>query len=178
GSFIGGGIVLNGSLHAGREGNAGAIGSMPITTIGSDGAPVSQQLIRHASIYVLQNRLAEAGRDPSVLWLSPEDWGDLGELLDAWIDEVTDSLAVAVVSATSILDFEAVVIDGAFPPRVRAAIVGRVAAKVAGFDRQGLSRVEIVEGSIGTVARAVGAACLPLLAHFSRDSNLLFKETT
>ncbi len=30
GSFIGGGVVLNGSLYPGRTGNAGAIGSMPI----------------------------------------------------------------------------------------------------------------------------------------------------
>ncbi len=30
GSFIGGGIVINGSLYAGRSGNAGALGSMPV----------------------------------------------------------------------------------------------------------------------------------------------------
>ncbi|MCB1497228.1 MAG: ROK family transcriptional regulator [Bauldia sp.] len=178
GSFAGGGIVLNGSLYPGRDGNAGAIGSMPITTAGNDGMPMMQQLIRHASIYVLQNRLAEAGRDPSVLWLSPGDWGDLGEILNNWIDEAGDSLALAAVTATSVLDFEAIVIDGAFPTAIRARIVERVAARVERFDRQGLSPAKIVEGSVGTTARAVGGACLPLLAHFTRDSNLLFKETT
>ena len=30
GSFIGGGIVLDGSLYPGRTGNAGALGSMPV----------------------------------------------------------------------------------------------------------------------------------------------------
>ena len=30
GYFIGGGIVLNGSLYPGRSGNAGALGSMPV----------------------------------------------------------------------------------------------------------------------------------------------------
>ncbi len=30
GSFIGGGIVINGSLYPGRSGNAGALGSMPV----------------------------------------------------------------------------------------------------------------------------------------------------
>ena len=53
-----------------------------------------------------------------------------------------------------------------------------MAARVERFDRQGLSPAKIVEGSVGTTARAVGGACLPLLAHFTRDSNLLFKETT
>ena len=32
GSFIGGGVVLNGHLYAGRTGNAGALGSMPVAT--------------------------------------------------------------------------------------------------------------------------------------------------
>jgi predicted NBD/HSP70 family sugar kinase len=177
GSFVGGGVVLNGSLYPGRRGNAGAVGSMPIAAVGGNGALSSQQLIRTASVYVLQNRLAEAGRDPSVLWQSPDDWGDLGAPLETWITEVADSLAFAVVAATSIVDFQAIVVDGACPPAVRTRIVERLAGKVEDFDRQGLSPVEIVEGSIGSGARAIGGACLPLLANFARDRDVLFKET-
>ncbi len=57
GSFIGGGIVLNGHLFAGRTGNAGALGSMPVATHGNDGPSATQQLIRSASLYLLANRL-------------------------------------------------------------------------------------------------------------------------
>ncbi len=178
GSFVGGGVVLNGSLYPGREGNAGALGSMPIATIDGNGGLSSQQLIRHASISVLQNRLAAAGRDPSVLWLSPDDWGDPGALLDAWIDEVGDSLAFAAMAAVSVIDFEAVVIDGAFPLSVRSRIVDRVRIRIDDFDQRGISRPKIAEGTIGRGARAIGGACLPLLAHFSRDRDVLFKETT
>jgi hypothetical protein len=33
------------------------------------------------------------------------------------------------------------------------------------------------EGGVGSGARAVGGACLPLLANFSRDREVLFKES-
>src|SRR3954468_15789644 len=50
GTFIGGGIVLNGSLFPGRSGNAGALGSMPIMRREPNGDASLQQLIRTASI--------------------------------------------------------------------------------------------------------------------------------
>lgn len=175
GSFVGGGIVLNGSLYPGRTGNAGAVGSMPVP--GRGRAAGFGQLIRSASIYVLEHRLVEAGRDPSVLWRSPDDWGDLGAPLERWIGEVSAALAYAVTAAIAVIDFGAVIIDGAFPLDVRARIVEAVRARAAAFDHQGLSPVVIEEGSIGSGARAIGGACLPLLAGFARDREVLFKET-
>jgi predicted NBD/HSP70 family sugar kinase len=177
GSFVGGGVVLDGSLYPGRRGNAGAVGSMPIVVVGADGRLSAHQLIRTASIYLLQNRLAAVGRDPAVLWTTPDDWGDLDDLLESWICEVADGLAFGVVAATSVVDFQAIVVDGACPPPVRSRIVERLRTRVADFDRQGLSPVEIVEGTIGSGARAIGGACLPLLANFARDRDVLFKET-
>lgn len=174
GSFIGGGVVLNGGLYPGPTGNAGALGSMPVFPSRESGA--SAQLIRTASIYVLEQKLVAAGRDPSVLWRSPDDWGDLGLELDKWIEEVAEGLAFAVLAATSVIDFSAVIIDGAFPPAVRKRIVSRTVEKAALLDQRGLSPAQILEGSIGPGARAVGGACLPLLANFSRDREVLFKK--
>jgi predicted NBD/HSP70 family sugar kinase len=176
GSFVGGGIVLNGSLYPGRSGNAGALGSLPVPAAGPAGS-APQQLIRSASIYVLEQQLLAAGRDPAVLWRSPDDWGDVGPELDRWIGEAAASLAAATVAAVSVIDFEAVIIDGAFPPEVRRRIVEAVIAAMKSFDRQGLSPVSVLEGTIGSGARAIGGACLPLLASFTRDRELLFKES-
>ncbi|MGH6924832.1 MAG: ROK family transcriptional regulator [Propylenella sp.] len=175
GSFVGGGIVLNGSLYPGRTGNAGALGSMPMPVRLTMGGP-SQQLIRSASVYLLADQLLGAGRDPSVLWRSPDDWGDIGPELDRWIERASISLAGAAVAATSVIDFETIIIDGAFPPDVRRRMVERTAAAMMAFDRQGLSPVKVIEGTIGSGARAIGGACLPLLADFTRDRELLFKE--
>ena len=60
---------------------------MPVATRGADGQPVTQQLIRSASLYLLANRLTEIGRDAAILWRSPDDWGDLGTVVDTWIEE-------------------------------------------------------------------------------------------
>jgi predicted NBD/HSP70 family sugar kinase len=176
GSFIGGGIVLNGSLYPGRSGNAGALGSLPVP-VSTQLSSGSQQLIRSASIYVLEQQLLAAGNDPAVLFSSPDDWGDVGPKLDRWIEGTAAGLAAASVAAVSVIDFEAVVIDGAFPPEVRKRIVEATAASIENFDRQGLSPVSIVEGTIGSGARAIGGACLPLIANFTRDRELLFKES-
>jgi predicted NBD/HSP70 family sugar kinase len=176
GSFIGGGVVLNGSLYPGRTGNAGAIGSMPIAQASARGWPLTQQLIRSASIWVLEKKLRAAGRDPSTLWRSPDEWADFGPVLDEWLDEVAESLALAVTSATAVLDFEAVVIDGSFPSAVGADVVARTTARLAALDRQGLSPVTLRQGSIGGNARAIGGACLPLLAKFGRDQDVLLKD--
>ena len=176
GSFIGGGVVLNGHLYSGPTGNAGALGSMPIATRDDRGRPVTEQLIRSASLYLLANRLIEIGRDASILWRSLDDWGDLGPVLDAWIEEAAAGIAFAIIAATSVVDFPAVIIDGAFPVDVRRRMVERVNARLGEFDRQGLSPVTAIEGVIGSGARAIGGACLPLLANFARDRDVLFKE--
>lgn len=176
GAFIGGGIVLNGSLFPGRSGNAGALGSLPVMRREADGAASLQQLIRTASIYRLERMLIAAGRRGSDIWLSPEDWSSFAETLDAWIEEAAQALAQAIVAALSVVDFEAIVIDGAFPLDVRKRLVARIREHVAGMDRQGLTEAAIVEGSIGRDARAIGGAALPLLAAFARDQDVLFKE--
>lgn len=176
GSFVGGGVVLNGNLYPGRRGNAGALGSLPIPANGTTGETASQQLIRSASIYVLEKRMIAAGRDPGVLSRSPDDWGDVGPELDQWIGETAASLAAASVAAISVIDFEAVIIDGAFPAEVRHRIVEETALAIERFDRQGQSPVEVREGTVGSGARAIGGACLPLLANFSRDREVLFKD--
>ena len=136
----------------------------------------TEQLIRSASIYLLAERLNGAGRDASILWRSPDTWGDLGEVLDAWIEEAAAGIAFAIVAAVSVVDFPAAIIDGAFPTEVRARLVERVNVRLGAFDLQGLSPVIASAGTIGSGARAVGGACLPLLASFARDREVLFKE--
>jgi len=134
----------------------------------------AQTLIRRASIYILENRLRDEGKDPSLLRQSADAWSGLGTTLENWIAQVTDSLSTAVASAISIIDFEAVVIDGAFPPSVRSAVVERTRDKFTRMDLQGVAPVEVVEGQIGGNASVLGAASIPLLAGFSRDRDLLF----
>jgi predicted NBD/HSP70 family sugar kinase len=176
GSFVGGGLVLNGHLFPGRTQNAGALGSMPAVMPGR--ASSSPQLMNVASIYVLERKLIAAGRDASILWQSPDDWGnDLGPALDAWIEEVATSVAHSIVAAIAVIDVETVIIDGAFPVSVRRRIIEQTRIALSRVNQQGLSPFRIVEGSIGNAARAMGGASLPLLANFTQDREVLFKES-
>jgi predicted NBD/HSP70 family sugar kinase len=130
-----------------------------------------------ASIYVLERKLVAEGRDASVLWQSPDDWGDgLGPALDEWIEEVATSLAYSVVAAIAVIDVETVIIDGAFPVSVRRRIIEQTRVALSRVNQQGLSPFRLVEGTIGNAARAMGGASLPLLANFTQDREVLFKD--
>src|SRR5271154_186780 len=147
GEFLGGGLVLDGALRPGRTGNAAALGSMPFMAKSDVGAVT--QLMACASIYRLERRLEAAGIDASSISATPESWSEFGVQLDDWIEETASALAYAMVAAISVIDFEAIVIDGALPATVRERLTARTAQIFAGLDRRGLSDVDIVSGSIG-----------------------------
>ena len=174
GEFLGGGLVLDGALRPGRTGNAAALGSMPIMAKSAGGG--APQLIACASICELERRLGAAGVDPSSVYAMSGSWGEFGVQLDRWIEDAASALAYATVAAISVIDFEAIVIDGALPAMVRERLVARTAQVFAGLDRRGLSEVDIVSGSIGADAGSIGGAALPLIKHFARDREVLFKD--
>jgi predicted NBD/HSP70 family sugar kinase len=172
-TLIGGGVVLNGSLYAGRAGYAGALGSVLVPGPRAGNGSTSR-LLRRSSIYVLENMMKKEGKDPSILWKSPNNWSEVGRPLNTWINQACESLSLAIVSAISVIDFEAVIIDGSFPSSVRTAIVQRTREAFARLETEGVAPVEIVPGTIGSDARVLGAGSLPLLAGFARDRDLLF----
>lgn len=172
GSFIGGGVVLNQALYAGKTGNAGAFGSMPVPS--RSGHP--SQLIDQASIFVLEEMLTREGRDPARLWKDPDYWHQLGATLDLWIDHTARGLAIAITSVCSVIDFEAVIVDGGFPKDVCARIVDATRKAMLKLDLQGIATPHIEQGMVGSAARAIGAASLPLFSRYLLDQNVLFKQ--
>ena len=167
GTFVGGGIVLDGSIYSGRTGNAGAVGPLPV--VGPDGKLV--QLIERASIMLLERMLKAAGRDPSPLWNSPDEWVGIEAFAEEWVASVSRGLAQAIVSSASIIDFEHVIIDGGVPAEIRDRIVAATRAELANFDLRGLVVPDILPGTVGHLARALGAASLPLFDKYLIDRN-------
>jgi predicted NBD/HSP70 family sugar kinase len=171
GSFIGGGVVLNGALYSGRTGNAGALGSMPVYVGGSQ-----SQLIRHASIITLEKALTAKDLDAGLLQHPERDWSALGPPLQHWIGNAGEGLATAIAAGLSVIDFPAVRIDGAVPREVLSALIASTRDHLRRLDLQGLSAFEILPGSIGADARALGGAMLPIAANFSSDPEVLLKD--
>jgi predicted NBD/HSP70 family sugar kinase len=170
GSFIGGGVVLNGMLYPGRTGNAGALGSMPVPAGGH-----TSQLIQHASLITLEKSLIRHGIDVSILQHPDRDWQPLGKPLARWIETAATAIARAIVAGMSVIDFQLACIDGAVPRSVLAEIVARTRAHVTRADLQGLSPFDVAAGTIGSDARALGGAMLPLNADFACDPDVLLK---
>ncbi|WP_211109828.1 ROK family transcriptional regulator [Azospirillum oleiclasticum] len=175
GTFVGGGVVLDGRLYQGEQRNAGAIGSMP-TGRRLDGGPPAQ-LIHSASIFLLEAALAAAGLAPSTA-LADGQGDEANAIFDAWSETATAELSRAVVSALSVIDFQAIVVDGLLPPVWRQRVTARLAAALEGFNRSGLTPTTVAAGSIGPMARVLGAALLPLKARFSPDTDLLVRSGT
>jgi predicted NBD/HSP70 family sugar kinase len=174
GTFVGGGIVLNHSVYSGRTGNAGVFGPMP--AIDENGKITT--LIDHASIFTLEKKLQSEGIDRSPLWHSAKAWDGLGIFLDDWIENTARHLARAIVASCAVIDFEAAIIDGAFPSQIRHRIVEAIKIELESLDTRGLNSPNVLEGIVGHNARVIGGACQPLLSKFLLNQNVLFKEMT
>jgi predicted NBD/HSP70 family sugar kinase len=171
GTFIGGGVVVDGHLHLGPHGNAGAVGSLPSQI--EAGAP--RQLLHRASGLVLEQRLLARGA-PAVAAhderaTAPELW----PTTSAWLDETGPELALTVGAATALLDLEAVVIDGSMHRRVLEEMAARTDRVLDRFSWEGIERPRLLVGSAGADARAVGAAVLPLYRRFAPVHELFLK---
>lgn len=152
GTFVGGGLVLGGRLMQGRHGNAGALASMPVCARGG-----SDSLIHHASLYSLEP-------NPGL------------EAMTAWADRCADALGFAVIGANSLLDLEAVLIDGAsteIVQLVEIALKRRLSRDVP----PDFFLPSIRRGTLGQPVAAVGAGLLPLHASFTPDLGALFKRS-
>lgn len=158
GSFIGGGLVMDGQLFLGSTGNAAGVGSMPIPGRAGD----MQSLIGAASMQVLADAMNASGESPDHIWEQADDWHVSPPVLDAWIDRASDGLAWTSLSATALLELEAVLIDGWMPPRIRARLVERTQAALGKFDAAGIELPAVRAGTIGAFARSLGAAAIPL----------------
>lgn len=178
GTFIGGGVVLDGKLYPGERANAGAIGSMPTGAAQGASAPRNfGQLIHSASVLKLERALAAAGISSQDVLYAEKTSPQIEALFDSWLEDTLPEFARAVVAALSIIDFERVVVDGLLPPRWRTRLTDGLEAGLARFNLSGLSPTRVVAGSIGPMARVLGAALLPLETRFSPNTDLLVRSS-
>jgi len=172
GTFIGGGLVLDGRLHLGPRGNAGAVGSLPIPPLG-DGRP--PQLIHRASGILLEQAFRKLGTPATAAHDERALKGALRPLTTQWIEDTGPALALTVASAAAMLDLEAAVVDGSMHRDVVVEVVGRTARSLDRYDWEGMRRPRVVMGSVGADARALGGAILPLYRHFAPLQDLYLK---
>lgn len=173
GTFIGGGLVLNGQLFTGRSGNAAGVGPMPVP--GPDGK--IQRLFDTASMSVLADAMERAGQSADHLWAQHSEWHVAPALLDDWLDTAARGLAHAILSAAALIELEAVLIDGWMPTSIRAALTQRTHEALHRLDLAGIDPPAIREGTVGANARVLGAAAIPLSQRYLIDQNASGRDT-
>lgn len=174
-TFIGGGLVIDSHLRAGLHGNAGAIGSLPLGLAAADSSEPPPQLLSVASLLTLEARYREAGLEVAAS-------GDERALetpwlphTSAWLHEAGTAIALATNSAACLLDLDGVIIDGNLARPLLAALLREVDTALSRYSWEGVVRPELMAGTIGSDARAIGGGLLPLYANFAPDRDLFLK---
>ena len=174
-TFIGGGLVIDSQLRSGLSGNAGAVGSLPLGLARAGSANAPDQLLSHASLVNLEARFAaselDVGAVADVRAMHKPWWPHT----DRWLRDAAPAVAFAANSAACLLDLDGVIIDGSFSRELLGATLTAVNHALDQYSWEGVSRPAVFEGTIGSDARAMGGALLPLYANFAPDRELFLK---
>lgn len=162
GSFVGGGIVLNGKVVSGQTHNTAAFGPLPVP----DGKGGIVQLLDVASLHVLESTLERAGADSNALRSEDASWEAFEPALTEWINTTGRNLAIASAAIASVVEVEAILVAGAFPDSVRARITERINESFSYLKVTGIEKPLIENATVGRRARSIGAALLPIHANF------------
>jgi len=179
-TMIGGGLIIDGVLQTGPNGNAAAYGPMPVTPskLSSIKPPTGQfeMLLRRASIYGLMNHLRANGVPINrVRDLDPMP-SKARKYFAEWQEDCVDALAQAIVTTIAVVDVEAIVIDGLLPRALLQDTVSKIQRRFAELVPMGLVAPEIISGTTGPQGSAIGAGILPIYSMFAPDSAILTKK--
>ena len=181
GTFVGGGLVMDGHIVNGPRGNAGAIGSMPIgmqplASRGKANSHTPAQLLQLASGWQLEQALMAAGHDPLLVQQDAIMDPAFNSLTQAWLTQAATALAMSATSAAALLDLDAVVVDGSLSPKLMRTLIEQTERSLTQFNFDGIHQPQVMAGQVGSHARALGGALLPLHAQFFPDKDIFLKQ--
>ena len=175
-TFIGGGLVIDSHLRSGLHGNAGAIGSLPLgLSPASHSASPPAQLLSVASLLNLERLYAAAGLDVGAALDARALDAPWRPHTDAWLRDASAAIALSINSAACMLDLDGAIVDGSFSRELLGALVAAVTQALGRYSWEGVVRPQLLPGTIGSDARAIGGALLPLYANFAPDRELFLK---
>ncbi|WP_337268491.1 ROK family transcriptional regulator [Oryzifoliimicrobium ureilyticus] len=179
-TFVGAGLVLDGTLQTGPNGNTAAFGPFPVTHSRLNSVPKPSGkfdvLLHRASIFTLVHHLRFNGFEITrVRDLDPMP-ASAQALVREWQDDCADALAQALIGGIAVVDIEAVIIDGLLPKPLLMDTVERVKQCFAAMMPAGLVPPVISAGGLGARGSALGASLMPIYTMFGPDTGVLMKK--
>ena len=93
--------------------------------------------------------------------------------LDEWLDDCADALVVPLLSATSLMDAEAIVLDCDLPGSIMEDLLDRLGPLLAAAVPEARQPPRLKRGLVGREAGALGASILPLHLNFNPNRGML-----
>jgi predicted NBD/HSP70 family sugar kinase len=172
-TFVGGGLVIDSHLFGGDRGNAGAVGSMPLLGALPGAAPA--QVLSAAALLALERRYSAAG-------LATDAASDARALeppwnihTREWLKGAAQAMALAIANCACLLDIGDVIVDGVFSRDLQSRLIAEIENALDAHSWEGVTRPSVLSGTIGSDARALGGALLPLYAAFAPDPEVFLK---
>ncbi len=175
-SSVSAGIVLDGDYRNGANGRAGNMQAIlvppaPRTSRAAAEAPGSTSLFQRASGSALIRHLRASG-------VSVSRAGDLHavmrsheSLVSDWLQDCAEALVVPLLTVASLLDLQAIILDGNLPRVLIEALLERLSPLLGDAAAQAPNPVTLRLGSIGNQAAALGSAFLPLHSRHRQASS-------
>ncbi len=177
GAAIGGGVVSDGDFQRGMHGNAGDVGLMPVapSKLASAIQPNSpfDVLLSRASMNALVRHLKSRGFEVSTEQQLAAALPQATQAVAEWIEDCADALVVPILSAVRLLDMDNVVIDSDLPSSLIDSLIQATVEHLRRASPESREPPELIKGSIGPEAAAIGAAILPLHLNFGPNRDVL-----
>lgn len=181
-TFIGGGLIVDGALQTGPNGNTAALGPFPVGPSRLSSVPGPRNgfdiLLHRASVFTLTNHLRANGFNISRASQIDQLPEDASRFVEEWQDDCADALAQALIGVLAVVDIDAIVIDGILPADIQKVTVDRVRRRFHDIVPNGLVVPNILAGTLGRRAFALGAALGPMNSLFAPDKKVLTKTAT
>lgn len=151
---FGGGLVADGQAFRGAHGNAGEFASV---------LPPDYE---SPNLERLRTLVAEEGRAFATLGAMLEVFDPAWPGVDRWLDEAERSVGLVISAISAITDPDAIVLGGRLPPVLAERLIPRLAYFNPPRRDRPRPAPRIVISEVAGDAALMGAAALPLKAHF------------
>ena len=182
GAAVGGGLVLGGNYRSGATGSAADIGLMPVpsSSLASAVAPMGATdiLLNRASAGSLIRHLRAAHVPVDFVSHLEEAMTLRQDLVDEWLADCADALLVPLFTISSLLDLQAIVIDGALPRALLKRLIETLSPLMERHAPEARQPPKLILGTMGRDAAALGAATLPFYFNYASDRDLLRQHQT